>query len=83
MFRGRGCRVRRSKRCACARQDLQISGHFRVGPGRQRIEVEFIIVVIGIILIFEGLPWFLSPGSAKKVLWLMALGLLLVYLVRG
>jgi len=61
--------------------------------------VEFIIVVIGIILIFEGLPWFLSPGSAKKVLWqlvaiedrtlrgiglvLMTLGLLLVYLVRG
>lgn len=61
--------------------------------------MEFIIVVIGIILIFEGLPWFLSPENARKVLLqlvafdnrtlrgigltFMVTGLLLVYLVRG
>lgn len=61
--------------------------------------MEFLVVVIGVVLIFEGLPWFLSPGSAKKVLvqlitlddrklrgiglMLMAAGLLLVYLVKG
>lgn len=61
--------------------------------------MEFIIVVIGLVLIFEGLPWFLSPESAKRVLLqlvsldnrtlrglgltFMALGLLLVYLVRS
>ncbi len=61
--------------------------------------MKFLIVVVGVVLIFEGLPWFLSPGSAKKVLrqllaindrtlralgfGLMVSGLLLVYLFRG
>jgi uncharacterized protein YjeT (DUF2065 family) len=61
--------------------------------------LEFLLVVAGVVLIFEGLPWFLSPGSAKKVLaqllavddrtlrglgfTLMSIGLVLVYLVRG
>lgn len=61
--------------------------------------MEFIVVVIGVVLIFEGLPWFLSPGSAKDVLrqlaaiedrslrvlgfFLMMAGLLLVYLAKG
>ncbi|MCK4536373.1 MAG: DUF2065 domain-containing protein [Desulfuromonadales bacterium] len=61
--------------------------------------MEFLIVVAGVVLIFEGLPWFLSPGSAKQVLRqllalddrtlrgiglaLMAAGLTLVYLARG
>ena len=78
---------------------MQISGQCGPGSETERVALEFIIVVIGIILIFEGLPWFLSPTHAKKVLLqlaafdnrtlrgigftFMALGLLLVYLVRG
>jgi uncharacterized protein len=61
--------------------------------------LKFLLVVVGVVLIFEGLPWFLSPGSAKKVLRqllaiddrtlrglglaLMLSGLILVYLFRG
>ena len=61
--------------------------------------MDFIVVVIGVVLIFEGLPWFLSPGAAKNILRqlaaiddrslrglgfvLMMAGLLLVYLARG
>ena len=63
------------------------------------INLKFLLVVVGVVLIFEGLPWFLSPGSAKKVLRqllaiddrtlrglglaLMLSGLILVYLFRG
>lgn len=61
--------------------------------------MKFLVVVAGVVLVFEGLPWFLSPGSARKALvqlvsledrilrviglTLMAAGLLMVYLVRG
>ncbi len=61
--------------------------------------MKFLLVVFGVVLVFEGLPWFLSPGSAKQVLrqllalddrtlrglgmGLMAAGLVLVYLFRG
>ena len=61
--------------------------------------MKFLLVVVGVVLIFEGLPWFLSPGSAKQVLRqllaiddrtlrglglaLMLSGLILVYLFRG
>lgn len=61
--------------------------------------MKFLLVVFGVVLVFEGLPWFLSPGSAKQVLrqllalddrtlrglgmGLMAVGLVLVYLFRG
>ena len=60
---------------------------------------DFIIVVIGVVLIFEGLPWFLSPQAAKNVLRqlaaidnrslrilgfvLMLVGLFMVYFIRG
>ena len=56
------------------------------------------LVVIGVVLIVEGIPWFLSPGGYKRVLLqllpmsegplrcmgllLMLTGLLLVYLVK-
>ena len=61
--------------------------------------MKFLLVVAGVVLIFEGLPWFLSPGAARKALVqlvsledralrliglaLMVTGLVLVYLVRG
>ena len=61
--------------------------------------MEFLLCVFGVLLVFEGTPWFLSPQGMKKVLsQLMALpegslrlmgfclmmsGLLLVYLVAG
>jgi uncharacterized protein YjeT (DUF2065 family) len=61
--------------------------------------LKFLLVVVGVVLIFEGLPWFFSPGSAKQVLRqllviddrtlrglglaLMLSGLILVYLFRG
>jgi uncharacterized protein YjeT (DUF2065 family) len=59
----------------------------------------FLLVVLGVVMIVEGIPWFLSPTGYKrlllqllpvsdKVLRLLGLsfmlaGLLLVYLVRG
>ena len=56
-------------------------------------------VIIGVVMIVEGIPWFLSPGGYKRLLLqllpmndnllrlmglaLMLGGLLLVYLVKG
>jgi uncharacterized protein YjeT (DUF2065 family) len=61
--------------------------------------LDFLITVFGVVLIFEGLPWFLSPRGAKRVLTqvlalddrslrmlglaLMLSGLFLVYLIKG
>lgn len=60
---------------------------------------DFLIVILGVVLIVEGIPWFLSPQSAKRVLsqlfvlndrtlrgiglCLMVTGLFLVYIVRS
>jgi uncharacterized protein YjeT (DUF2065 family) len=57
------------------------------------------LVVIGVVMIVEGIPWFLSPGGYKRLLLqvlplnditlrllglaLMLGGLLLVYLVKA
>jgi hypothetical protein len=61
--------------------------------------VDFLLVVIGVVMIVEGIPWFLAPGGYKRLLLqllpmgdsmlrvigltFMLSGLLLVYLVRG
>ncbi|NLV24764.1 MAG: DUF2065 domain-containing protein [Deltaproteobacteria bacterium] len=61
--------------------------------------MEFLLTVLGVVLILEGVPWFLSPATIKKIyaqmlvlperhlrffgLSAMLCGLLLVYLVRG
>jgi len=61
--------------------------------------MEFLLTVLGVVLILEGVPWFLSPNTLKRVyaqmlvlperhlrligLSAMLGGLLLVYLVRG
>ena len=61
--------------------------------------MDFLLVVIGVVMIVEGIPWFLSPGGYKRLLLqllpmgdgmlrvigltFMLGGLLLVYLVRG
>lgn len=61
--------------------------------------VDFLVTVAGVVLIVEGMPWFLSPPRMKRTLLsfvalpdrvlrgmglsLMLGGLLLVYLVRG
>jgi uncharacterized protein YjeT (DUF2065 family) len=61
--------------------------------------MEFLVVVIGVVMIVEGIPWFLAPGWYKRMLLqllpvndaalrllglaFMLTGLLLVYLVRG
>ncbi len=61
--------------------------------------MDFLLVVIGVVMIVEGIPWFLSPGTYKRMLLrllpvndaglrllglaFMLGGLLLVYLVRG
>jgi uncharacterized protein YjeT (DUF2065 family) len=63
------------------------------------IEMEFMVVVLGVVLVVEGIPWFLAPGWYKRMLLqllplgdtplrmiglaFMLSGLLLVYLVRG
>jgi uncharacterized protein YjeT (DUF2065 family) len=60
---------------------------------------ESLIVVLGVVLIVEGMPWFLSPRGTKRMLAelsqlpdnslrafgfvFMLLGLLLVYFVKG
>jgi hypothetical protein len=60
---------------------------------------ESLVVVLGVVLIVEGVPWFLSPRGTKRMLsellrmndhslrgiglFFMLIGLLLVYLVRG
>jgi len=61
--------------------------------------MDFLLVVIGVVMIVEGIPWFLAPGGYKRLLLqllplgdvqlrlfgltFMLSGLLLVYLVRG
>ena len=61
--------------------------------------MDFLFTVIGVVMIVEGIPWFLSPGGYKRMLLqllpmsdaalracgltLMLGGLLMVYLVRG
>lgn len=61
--------------------------------------MEFLITVLGVVMIVEGVPWFLSPGGYKRILLqvlplgdpmlrllglsLMLCGLFLVYLVKG
>ena len=63
------------------------------------MNVDFLLVVLGVVMIVEGIPWFLAPGGYKRMLLqllpmgdgvlrligltLMLSGLLLVYLVRG
>ena len=60
---------------------------------------DFLLVVLGVVMVVEGIPWFLSPGGYKRMLLqllpvpdrilrlfglgCMLGGLLLVYLVRG
>lgn len=60
---------------------------------------ETLIVVLGVVLIVEGMPWFLSPRGTKRMLSelsrmddnalravglvFMLAGLLLVYFVKG
>lgn len=59
---------------------------------------KFLLVILGVVLIIEGVPWFLSPRGTKRMLVelfrqkdsflrsigliFMLLGLLLVYLAR-
>lgn len=61
--------------------------------------MDFLVVVIGVVMIVEGIPWFLAPGGYKRMLlqvlplsdgvlrllglMLMLCGLLLVYLIKG
>jgi uncharacterized protein YjeT (DUF2065 family) len=61
--------------------------------------MEFLLTVLGVVLVVEGIPWFLSPSAIKRVyaqmlvlperhlrffgLSAMLGGLLLVYLARG
>ena len=61
--------------------------------------MDFIVVVLGVVMIVEGVPWFLAPGGYKRLLMqllpmedsflrlfglaLMLGGLLLVYMGRG
>ena len=63
------------------------------------MNVDFLLVVLGVVMIVEGIPWFLAPGGYKRMLsqllplgdgvlrliglTFMLSGLLLVYLVRG
>lgn len=35
--------------------------------------MKFLVSVIGVILVIEGIPWFLSPGAMKKTLLRLAL----------
>lgn len=61
--------------------------------------MDFLLVVIGVVMVVEGIPWFLAPGGYKRLLLqllpvddtvlrlaglaMMLGGLLLVYLIRG
>ena len=63
------------------------------------LNIDFLVVILGIVLIVEGIPWFLSPQRAKRVLaqlfaldertlrflglFFMLAGLGLVYIVKG
>lgn len=62
------------------------------------MSLELLVVVLGVVLIIEGIPWFLSPRATKSMLIelsrlndnslrgiglvFMLAGLLLVYLVK-
>ena len=61
--------------------------------------MEFLLKVLAVVLVIEGIPWFLSPGRVKKFLLqvmdtpdtplriigliLMLAGLLLAYVAEG
>lgn len=61
--------------------------------------MDFLLTVVGVVMIVEGIPWFLSPGGYKRILLhmlplgeatlrlfglsFMGFGLLLVYLAKG
>ncbi|BCA79599.1 DUF2065 domain-containing protein [Desulfuromonas sp. AOP6] len=61
--------------------------------------MEFLLIVLGVVLVFEGMPWFVSPEATRRVLremlrvpgksmrlmgfLLMLTGLFLVYLGTG
>ncbi|MHB8708481.1 MAG: DUF2065 domain-containing protein [Desulfuromonadales bacterium] len=61
--------------------------------------MDFLLTVVGVVMIVEGIPWFLSPGGYKRLLLqvlplgdvplrllgfsFMGCGLLLVYLAKG
>jgi hypothetical protein len=61
--------------------------------------MDFLLTVIGVVLVLEGVPWFLSPHGVKRFLlqlavmpdsWMrgmgllsMLLGLLVVYIAIG
>jgi uncharacterized protein YjeT (DUF2065 family) len=63
------------------------------------LSMKFMLSVIGVVLVVEGIPWFLSPDTVKKTLrqlavlpesslrilglLLMLVGLLVVYLAVG
>ncbi len=63
------------------------------------MSLEFLVVVLGVVLIVEGIPWFLSPRGTKRMLSelsqmndqslrgiglvFMLAGLVLVYLVKS
>ena len=63
------------------------------------MSLEFLIVVIGVVLIVEGMPWFLSPLATKRMLaelskmnndtlrgiglFFMLAGLLMVYFAKN
>jgi uncharacterized protein YjeT (DUF2065 family) len=71
-----------------------VASNYEKGP-----PVEFLISVFGVVMIVEGVPWFLSPSGYKRILLqvlplgdrllrllglsLMLTGLFLVYLVKG
>lgn len=62
------------------------------------MSLEFLVVVLGVVLIVEGVPWFLSPRGTKRMLGdlfrlndrslraiglvFMLAGLLIVYLAK-
>ena len=76
------------------------SASFRKTP-QEKVSwtMEFLLSLLGVWMIIEGIPWFLSPGGMKNALRqmlylpdkslrlmgavLMFAGLLTVYLVRG
>lgn len=64
-----------------------------------QMQWDFLLCVLGVVMVVEGIPWFLSPAGYKRLLLqllpvndlalrllglsCMLAGLLLVYLVRG
>lgn len=63
------------------------------------MSLNFLAIVLGVVLIVEGIPWFLSPRSTKRMLGelfrmndqslravglvFMLIGLLIVYLAKA